>query len=224
VFEKRIPVIALLAAAALPAAASDWHLFVAQSDRSANAMIMELLAESETAVQLDIVSALGERDDPYVEDIIRWIHEGFDSRTVFRREFVLRTLLGSLLDSSLPSDVLAERAAANLDGLERLIREMGEIRDPLLRNELIRIMDLLSVDLTPCISRQFVAVLCEVKVGGGETGPENRALLLSLLSFAARHPRVEFLQPCLEAARASRESLVVENARAAAKIIVESMR
>jgi hypothetical protein len=222
--DKRVPVVALLAAAALSAAASDWHRFVAESDRSSNPMIIELLAGSDTADRLDIVSALGERKDPYVEDIIQGICLGFDSRADFQREYLLRTLLGSLLDSSLPSDVLADRAAANRDELERLIRGMDGMHDPLLRNELIQIMELLPVELIMCVSQQFAAVLGEIKAFRGETGLEDRALLLTLLSYAARHPRVEFLQPCLETARTSRDALVVENARTAAKIIVEEMR
>jgi len=221
---KRVPAVAFLAVAALSAAASDWHRFVAESDRTANPMIIELLAGSDIADQLDIVSALGKREDPYVEDVIQWICMGFNSRKDFQREYVLRTLLGSLLESSLPHDLLTDRASVNFDELEKLIRGMSEMRDPLLRNELLRIMELLPVELIPCVSQQFAAVLLKIKAGGGETGPGDRALLLTLLSYAARHPRGEFLQPCLETARSSREKLVVENARTAAKIILESMR
>ncbi len=222
--DKRAQIAAILAAATLSAAASDWRTFVAESDRSSNPMIIELLAGSDIAGQLEIVSALGKREDPYVGDIIQEICGGFDSRTDFVREYVLRKLIGSLLDSSLPRDVLTDRAAANRDALEGLIQGMDAMRDPLLRAELIRIVELLPAELTPCVSRQFAAVLHELRAGGGETGPGDRALLLTLLSYAARHPRIELLQPCVETANTSRDALVVGNARAAAKIIVEKMR
>jgi hypothetical protein len=220
---KRAPAIVLFAAAALSVYASEWHAFAAKSDRTDNPVIIQLLSESETAPQLDIVSALGERDDPYIADIIEWIYTVFHGEP-FERELLLRVLIDSFLDPFLPSDTLAERVAANRDAMERLAREIDGFQDPLLQNELLRIIDLLPTeDFFPSISRLFGGALRELK-DGEKTGPGDHALLLSLLSFAERHPRGEFLQPCLDTARISRDARTVETARATAKIIADSLR
>jgi hypothetical protein len=222
---KRAYISAFLLLAALCAAAIDWRGLVASGGRASNPWIIQVLSESGTADVLEIVIALGERKDPYIADIIDAITSGYNSLNDFRREHLLRLLISSHLDPALPPAVLEARISVNSRAYENLLHGMESFRDPGLRMELLRVMDLLSFsEASPIICGQFSLLYAEMKTDDGHLMPESSALLLSLVSYAARHPRWELLQPCIEVSRTSRDTLIVQSARSAAEIISEALR
>ncbi len=222
---RRFLAAALAFAFAFAAWGSEWRGFVARSSRAQNSSILELLLESDLSLQLEILSALGERKDPYVSDILEGIRSGFDSGDVYGCEYLCRVLIASILAPSLPSEVLRERAQANKSVLDGMIRGMREVSDPMLRLELVHAMELLpEYDYSPCVSEQLGLSLERMRDADGNAEPSLRALVLSLLSFAARHPRTEFLKICMDVSRSVRDSLIVDSARAAVKIIREASR
>jgi hypothetical protein len=222
---KRAFLAAVMIAGSLSSAALEWSAFVRGSTRASNPLIISLLKNADLEMGLQIASSLGERGEPYIGDIIDAIASGYATRTDFERQYLLRVLIASLLRESLPVETVQGRIRVNLESLERLIQRMPELQDPLLKRELVRVVDLYPEEsLIPRVSEQFRIILDDLNDNRGLIPLPDQALLVSLIAFAMHHPLMEFLSPCLEAARLSRDAEAVRNARAAASRIAESSR
>ena len=220
---KRAVAAAVLIAIAQSGEALEWSAFVRGSTRASNPLIIALLKDADLTIGLQIASAIGERGEPFIGDIIDAIASGYDSKTDFEREHLLRVLLASLLRESLPGETIQGRIRANLEALERLVQRMPEFQDPLLRRELVRVVEYHpDALLIPRVSEQFRIVLDDLDRNRGAIPLPDQALLGTLVAFAARHPLTDFLSPCLETARLSRDADTVRSARAAASLIAES--
>jgi hypothetical protein len=205
--------------------AAGWEGFVRTSDRSEDSAIIELLSTSDFATQRVIITALGEREDPYLGDVLEALAGGTNIKPDFRREYLLRLLIGTILDPSLPPQTRKWRTEVNRESLEMVARRVNDFEDPQLKAEIIRLLpDFDGSDLSPVLSETCAALAHRLEKQQGELSPMDTDLLLALLGYLETHPEPDLLEQCLTVARLSRDRQAVDAARAGANAIVEAMR
>ena len=213
------PVFALILCLAVPVWSADNALigFVKASDRSSNPLILSMMFATDLSERLEIASALGERREPYVGDIVSSLSSGFEVSFQFQSELILRFLLSSLLSPSLPAETIRSRLEANRDAFDELVRRLMDFSDPQLEALLVGVAGSLGdVPYRPVLAAKARALLDEIEENQGFLRPQERGLLMTLLEYFASYPSADFLRLCVDAARLSRDKTVVDKARAAA--------
>jgi hypothetical protein len=206
---------------ALAASASDWGTLAAESDRTLDPMLLAAMQDEDFDTKVLICEGVGRRGDPFAGDIIASLMAGNVGKKSDPVELLLRTLLKGLFDPSRGEDGIGERIAANRDELDSMAGRMAEWRDPQLVGALVRILPSLSTPKAlPALAQAGLRVVKVLEKGNGVIPSQEDALILDFLSSVERTRRVEFLEQCTAIARLSREKLIVDRARAVARVIV----
>lgn len=208
--------LAALLLAARPGAAL-WREFALASDRSWDPVILEALDGATLDERLEILQAVGERDDPfigrYLEDFL--VRRGPDQPV---REHLMRVLLASAFPREAPPERLAPRVAPNRQGLLAMCARLATFTDPQLCAEVVRLIPLLDGGRADLLA--LVGQLAErLAASGGRLDPREDGLLLDALEAMGRIGSPDFLEPALAVARLSRERPVVEAARELARAL-----
>lgn len=194
-----------------------WREFALGSDRSDDSLILEALEDATLDERLEILEAVGERDDPfigrYLEDFL--LRQGPD-RPV--REHLMRVLLASAFPREAPLERLAARVAPNRASLLAMCTRLATFSDPQLCAAVVRLIPLLEgghADLLALVGR----LTKRLQASGGLIDPRENGLLLDALEAMRRVGSLDFLEAALAVARLSRERVVVETAREVARAL-----
>jgi hypothetical protein len=204
----------LLVSSALPAEAL-WREFVLASDRSDDAVILQILDGATLDEKLEIAEALGARAEPYLGAYL----DDFLLRASAHpaeAEHLMRVLLEAAFPRQAARERLAVRAAANQEALLAAAARLATFGDPQLCAVVVRLVPLLPggrSDLLALVER----LIEKLARGDGLLDPREDALLLDALEAMARVGSADFLEPALAVARCSREKAVVDRARAVAR-------
>jgi hypothetical protein len=209
-------VLLTLFAAASPAAAL-WREFALASDRSYDSVILETLESATLDERLEILTAVGERTDPFIGAYLDDFLLRHTSRPA-ESEHLLRMLLESAFPRSIALEQLTGRVAPNQEALLAASSRLATFTDQQLCGAIVRLIPLLPgghADLLAAVDR----LVDRLTRGDGFLDPRDDALLLDALEAMGRVGSPDFLEPALAVARLSRESAVVKSARAVARAL-----
>jgi hypothetical protein len=191
-----------------------WREFALASDRRLDDVILD--------EQLEILTAVGQREDPFIGTYVNAFLLRQSSRPA-ESEHLLRILLDTAFPRTVPLASLADRVAPNQAPLLAAAARLSTFSDPQLCAAIVRVIPLLPggrPDLLALVDR-LGALL---KERDGVLDPRENGLLLDALAAMSRIGSPDFLEPVLAVARLSRERVVVERARATALVLSEAGR
>ncbi len=216
---------ALLLCVGAASRASEWGPFVEASDRSLDPAILEAFQTGDLDTQLEICAAMGRRKDPLAAGLLAVLLSGFALQSAYRGEHLLRVLLESLFDQRHGEAGLRERFEANQEELLEAQSRWGSFADAQLKGALIRILPFFDSSLSlPFLMAAGKSLVEELEASKGVLSPDETGLMLDFLGTAQRISTPDFLDPCLELARLSREKAVIDRARLVAAGIRAGMR
>ncbi len=213
----RIVCAALMLAAAV-ARADDWRGFAARSDRTDDALLIDIMQEGDFSTRASICEGIARRSDPYAADIIQFISTRITGTGTYRGEILLRILLAGLFDPSRGPDAVRAALAANADVVSPMVARIDKWQDPQLRAVLVRLFPLMERD-------QVAGPLQEVGAGlvvaltnsQGFLSPQSTALALDFLGSVETLRAGDCLDQCVQIARLSRDWERVDRAREVAR-------
>ncbi len=206
---------------ARPAAAL-WREFALASDRRLDDVILVALEDATLDEKLEILSAVGQREDPFIGAYLDAFLLRQPSRPA-ESEHLLRILLDSAFPRDVPLARLAERVAPNQPALLAAAARLSTFADPQLCAAIVRVIPLLPGgrgDLLALVDR----MVDRLEARNGLLDPRENGLLLDALAAINAIGSPDFLGPVLAVARLSRERVVVERARATALVLTEAGR
>jgi hypothetical protein len=212
-----LPFIVLLAFLAASPAGALWREFALASDRSDDPVILVVLEDATLDERLEIMRAVGEREDPFIGAYLDDFLLRHASRPA-ESEHLMRVLLESAFPRSRALERLADRVASNQAGLLAAVSRLATFADPQLCGAFVRLIPLLPSgrsDLLGTVDR----LVDRLAQGDGFLDPRDDGLLLDALEAMGRTGSPDFLEPALAVARLSREKTVVELARAVARVL-----
>jgi hypothetical protein len=208
--------ITLLAMAA-PAAALDWSDFALASDRSKDALLLDVMNGSDLATAVGICSGVGLRADPFAGDIIESLAA---SRMEPRAEILLRTLLKGLLDPGRTDPPLPVRVTANQQALQVLYDSFPSFQDPQLVAALVLLLPD-APEFSPSAPLMAAARRIQDRLdeGKGMLDAQETALAMEVLGAARRLGGADFLDFCASVVHISLDGGLVSAARATAAVL-----
>jgi len=181
-------------------AQAHWTRF---TDRSQNPSIAEYLQQVDFNEALQTVRALGEREDPFVGDILASLAAA--ARRAAERDVLIRELIAVLVSRGWQP--------VNLQALNRLAEDLPAY-GPALQAQLIRV---LKDDGSPPLDRVVLAQAARLaellRRQAGRTDAEHSSLLLAVLEYAEARADPLFLDPVLRLLEGSREWAVGRRAQ-----------
>ena len=198
-------------------ASSLWREFALASDRRLDDVILEALEGASLDEKLEILTAVGQREDPFIGAYVDAFLRRQSSRPA-ESEHLLRILLDSAFPRTVPLASLANRVAPNQAPLLAAAARLSTFSDPQLCAAIVRVIPLLPggrPDLLALVDR--LVDLMEER--DGVLDPRQNGLLLDALASMRQVGSPDFLEPVLAVARLSRERVVVERARATALVL-----
>jgi hypothetical protein len=214
-------VVLILASVARPAGAL-WREFALASDRRLDDVILAVLEGATLDEKLEILSAVGQRVDPFIGAYIDAFLLHHPEKPA-EDEHLLRILLDTAFPRDMPLGHLAERISPNQVALLAAAARLSSFTDPQLRAAIVRLLPLLPggrADLLALVD----GMVDRLGLGSGLLEPRENGLLLDALDAMRAIGSPDFLGPALSVARLSRERVVVERARATALVLAEAGR
>ena len=216
---------ALLLCVGAASRASQWGPIVEASDRSLDPAILEAFQTGDFDTQIEICAAMGRRSDPLAAGLLAALLAGFSRQDAHRGEHLLRVLLESLFDPRLGEAGLRERFEANREELLAAQSRWDSFADAQLKGALLRILPFFESSLSlPFLMAAGKSLVEALDASDGLLPPGETGLVLDFLGTAQRISTPDFLDPCLEMARLSREKVVIDRARLVAAGIRSGMR
>ncbi len=217
---SRAVISTLFVLVAVTACAADWGTLAADSDRRLDSALLSALQSEDFDTKAIICIGVGQRADPFAGDILTALLESNAGKVSDRIELLLRMLLQGLFDQSKGKKWISDRIAANRDALDFMAGRMAQWRDPQLAGALVRILPALDTPgALPGLAQAGSRVVSSLETGKGMILSQDLALALDFLTAVEATRRVDFLEQCTAIARLSREKLVVDRAREAARVI-----
>jgi len=207
------------------AGAAEWGRLVEASDRSLDPAILEAFETGDYDTRLSICEAMGRRSDPLAAGLLAALLAEFSQRGGYRGEHLLRVLLESLFDPRLGPAVLRDRYEANTEQLLAAELRWDAFADPQLKAALLRILPLFDqASSLPLLMAAGKNLIVALEKRDGLLPQAETGLLLDFLATVEELPHSEFLDPCLDVARLSREKIVIDRARTLARKLRAGMR
>ncbi len=221
----RTVLLLLFSVCSISAAAQDWSVFVAASNRADDPFIIDMLKDADLETRIRICQALGSRRDPYAEDILSWLLAGFSTSSEFKDELLLRVAMKALFDDAPGAKALQDRLDANADFLNGLVENIGELKDPQLRGSILRLLPrLTAVNRLPALMEVGADLINALQQGGGWLSAPERALADDYLATVQGIGDPDFMEQCLQMARLSRDAGLTREARRTAGMLGGSHR
>ncbi len=187
--------------------------------RADNAALLELIRGADLTEQVSILSGLKAARDPFAGDIIDALAEGTAGAHGPAAEHLLRVLLASLFGAGVSVQEREARLAANRQALEALFSRISAFSDPQLKSALVGLAPRVSgKNAAPLLCSQTAELAAQMRRRGGLATPMEGELAHVLLEAMAEIPAPDFLEPCLELARISRDRQIIASARDAARV------
>jgi hypothetical protein len=204
-------------------AAQDWESFAASSNRSADPLILQAMAEGDLETNIALCKGLARRSDGDVRSILETLAAGHAAKTALTTELLLRYLLQGVLDANPQEASLRSWVHINADSIDGLLMRIAEWRNPQLKGALLVFA---CIDSTPQSMRAIMevgaSVVHELQASDGLIPSQEAALILDFLNATKRDPRFDFFEYCSAIARLSRDKVIVDAARSAAATLASA--
>ena len=203
--------------------AVDWAAFVANSDRTEDGLILDIMNGADFDTRVHICEALGLRTDPYAEDILSWLVARFSRSAEQETEVLLRVTMNSLFDEASSDQVLRDRIQANSLFIDELIKRMADFHDPMLRDSVIRLLPHVA-DGNRLSALMGVGAGIESSLRQGSISAAETALAYEYLTVVQQIGTPDFLESCLAIARLSWSKDLTEKAHQVARVLASTAR
>jgi hypothetical protein len=203
---------------AVPLFAQDWEAFAASSDRSADQVILQIMAAGDLETSIALCRGIARRADMDAGSIIGALLAGHSSRTERDTELLVRWLLQSVLVARTDGAALSAWVSTNESSLNALFSRTVRWKSAQLKGVLLRFAVIApSPEGTRAVMDVGDSVVKELERSEGLIPSEDGALCLDFLSAAQALGRKDFFDSCAAIARLSRDAVLVTAARAAAR-------
>jgi len=197
-----------------PAHSSDISDWVRESGRDQNSIIFKFILTEDRESSSKILKALGQRSDPYVEDIIESLF--YQHLKDNDEENCLEELLRAVLAArSTPEDVLKWHSA-NSNAYNLLIDNLDKLSNPYLKSYIIRLFSFSVVDNSKsktALMNEGRQILQSVKTHNGYLIAGGTRELLELLNAIESLQDPSFMELLLSFIEHSRQGIIVVKAR-----------
>jgi hypothetical protein len=213
-------ILALLTAAASPAAAQDWNAFAAGSGRADDPVLLQALADGDFSERALICAGIGRRDDPYASDVVQWLLERNAGTARFQIEILLRMLLQGLFDPARGEQRMRAAIAENAPALGSMIVRIDRWTDPQLKSALVRLFPLMpAADVLPALLAVGSGLVRHLESAPGLIPSQEMELAMDYLTAVEATKAADAFAQCAALARLSREKVLVERARSVARAV-----
>ena len=203
-----------------PASAQDYASWIRYSDSSDNPLIVEMIREADLSAALEIVTAIGLREDAQIREIILAVGERTDSRPLWERELILRVLLASVFPASLAGPELEARLQMNREGLDFLVAGLPAFTLSLKR-EVVRLLGFLHPpEYLGALMAEGRRLADLLTLQRGDLNGEQAGLALMYLETVDRIANPEFADIVLLILERSRHLEVAEAARSVSRSLL----
>jgi hypothetical protein len=181
-----------------------------QSRRGDNPLIISIIRSESAASTLRIVEALGQRSDPYMEDIIDMLLNQHSDSSLY--EYYLECLLRSIL--SVRKEQASLWVRTNPKSFDAMANRLDSISNAFLKAHII---SLLVFDSSPDRGRILLTamtdILNEMRDGPGVLNPGRTKELLAIFSTVEQIGKSEFLGILADLIKHSRQARIVKRGR-----------
>lgn len=199
----------------------DYKGIVLNSDSSKNQYLLTLFLSEDLTDQLCILTYLGRRADPYIEEFIFEIMDHIVHPNKDKYEYLLRVLLFSVFHPGFEEDELAARILINKKGIDHLVYQLHVFKDPLLKCQIMWTIPFLhDVSSFGFIMTEGNHLLSVVKKSQGMPGIKVNSEIICLLDTIQQIGDTDYLFLCNSFIKFSRNKEVVDKSRATIKILL----
>jgi hypothetical protein len=200
----------------------DYTDVIRATDRSYNSIIIRVITSVSLNERIEVIKALGQRDDPYVEDILYSLINQCAGRKKEEIEYLIRVLLHTMFSPLLDEGILSSRLLANKEVLVDMIRQLHIFDDPMLRCQVFWIIPYfhdMSLNSSVMSEGQRLIELCKKKNGLPGTLVDEE--ITAFLELTAVIGNTDFLDIVMSFRTHSRTKKIIEKAREVATLLVE---
>ena len=203
-------------------AAFDIAEWVVAGDRKSNRVLSEMILSEDSETALRLIKALGERPDPYVEDIIERIF--FQYSAAVDEEYFLEALFQAALANRGSADHRSAWVQANAVVIEMLSGRLPHISNAFLKAHLLTCIPYLE---SPVASSRLMSegssLMQEMRRNAGFLPAGRIKEALAFFEAAEQSGSPDFLRLCLDMRSGSRQRIIVERASRAVRTIRDLM-
>jgi hypothetical protein len=201
----------------------DWERFAASSDRSADTLILQIMAAGDLETNITLCKGLARRSDNNISAILEFLVNGHSGKTFTSTELLLRYLLEGVRDAYSSEMLLRTWVATNEVSMETLLLKITDWKSPQLRGVLLSYASVVPEQQgIRAIIDVGASLDLELNATQGWIPYPEKALVLNFLQAASRARNPDLLSYCAEIARLSRDKVLVDAARSAATAIASA--
>lgn len=200
----------------------DCRYIVIYSDRSRNGFLLNLFLGEDLTDQICIVTNLGRRSDPFVEEFIISITDHMTPLKRDKYEYLLRVLLFSVFHPDFDEDELRARILVNKKGVEYLVRQLHVFQDPMLKCQILWMIPHLHdpAFFSVCMT-EGDHLLSILKQTSGMPGCLINQEIICLLEIVEQIGNKDYLPLCQSFIQFSRNKQVIEESRQLSKVLLQ---
>jgi hypothetical protein len=200
----------------------DYTDVIRSTDRSHNDLIIRVITSVTLNERIKIIKALGQRDDPYIEDILYSLINQCAGRKKKENEYLIRVLFHGMFSPLLEEEMLLSRLLANKEVITNMIQHLHVFDDPMLKCQVLWIIPYFhDISLNSAVMSEGNRLLALCKKKNGMPGTLVDEEIIAFLELAAVVGNTDFLDICISFRNQSRTKQVVEKAREVSKLLVK---
>ncbi len=190
----------------------DLAAWVKDSNRDNNAVVGDIILSGDSETSLRVIRALGQREDPYVEDIIERIFYQ-ESRDI-DEEYYLEFLLVTILARENSPEKLTEWTNANPRAYDLLSENLTSFSNAFLKSYIILLLPYGETKIAKSLlMSESRIVLDEMHHNSGYLMPGRIKEVLAVFETVDVFSDSVFLEVCVSLVEQSRQSMVVSRGR-----------
>jgi hypothetical protein len=190
----------------------DLAAWVKESNRNNNAVVGDIILSGDSETSLRVIKALGQRQDPYVEDIIERIFYQ-ESRDI-DEEYYLELLLVTILTRDNSPEKLTAWTNANPRAYDLLSENLTSFNNAFLKSYIILLLPYGETKFakSPLMSESRI-ILNEMHHNDGYLMPGRIKEVLAIFETVDVFNDSVFLEVCISLVEQSRQSVIVSRGR-----------
>ncbi len=190
----------------------DLAAWVKESNRNNNAVVGDIILSGDIETSLRVIKALGQRQDPYVEDIIERIFYQ-ESRDI-DEEYYLELLLVTILTRDNSPEKLTAWTNANPRAYDLLSENLTSFNNAFLKSYIILLLPYGETKFakSPLMSESRI-ILNEMHHNDGYLMPGRIKEVLAIFETVDVFNDSVFLEVCISLVEQSRQSVIVSRGR-----------
>ena len=190
----------------------DMAAWVKETSRDNNDVVGDIILTEDSETSLRVIRALGQREDPYVEDIIERIFYQ-ESRDI-DEQYYLELLLATIFKRYNSPEKLAEWTNANPRAYNLLLENLTSFRNAFLKSYIILLLPYGETKYAKSLlMSECRIVLNEMHHNSGYLMPGRIKEVLAVFETVDVFSDSVFLEVCISLVEQSRQSMVVSRGR-----------